>query len=173
MRYSVTTPPDPTTPLVDWEMMRAHLRLADDRQRLLVMSYVAEATEYAEDAMQCSLVPRTITAVYDVGDEIVLARGPIISVESVEDSAGNAVGYARRDVGNRTTLTVTGSTSFPLTVVYRTGFASVPASIAGTIRVHAASKYLVRESHVINGSVADVHKLDAFYAARSRGAPIA
>jgi uncharacterized phiE125 gp8 family phage protein len=125
---------------------------------------IADATDYAENETQQSLITRTITAVYypDNSRALVAAnpfpvyfplelfRGPVQLIISVKNGAGNDVSYQRRTVGNKEVVQLIGSVIGPVTVVYVAGYgdaaASVPAAIRGGIIAHVAHKYRYREA---------------------------
>ncbi|MGC4030251.1 MAG: head-tail connector protein [Tepidisphaeraceae bacterium] len=162
MIWNVTTAPD-TMP-VSYESLRAHCRIDTDDERLLLLDYIAQATEYAEQKLGMSLVTRTITAKFDKGEALHLPRGPVLDVVSIKDEDGNDVAGRHFRVGNSDRIAT--QHPGPLTIVYTAGYVSVPADIAGSIRLHAATLYSWREDRTA-AAANPVHRLDDFYAARS------
>jgi uncharacterized phiE125 gp8 family phage protein len=174
MQWDITVKPTATP--VTWASMRARLNLDDAGQRETVTEMVDEATAYAEERMQCSLMRQTITAKFWECEPVHLPRGPVASVTSVVDGDGNALTYTQSKVGNSDRLALTSNpTAYPVTVTYTAGAASaddVPADIRGVIREHAATKYLHRET-VSATSLTPLYNIDEFYRRRGRGVPVA
>lgn len=191
MRWSVTTPPTGT--VLTWDQLKYHIVPGSVQQQPLIMDYLAEATAYAEQKMECCLLSQTITAVYDPIDlraygpyfpsiygglgygshrrGMLLPRGPVQSVSSVTDANNNPVTYIWHTVGNADLIEPMQAitpTQAPITIIFLAGFSTVPADIKGMIRVHTATKYKYRED-VDNLPVNMVHRMDDFYRYRGRG----
>jgi uncharacterized phiE125 gp8 family phage protein len=145
------------------------------------------AVEFAETAMNTSLLTRTITATFngqqDVGfyynivspnDHrlLPLPRGPVQNIVSITDAKGNHPSYVRDGVGNIDMLRMTGPYVGPLTVVYTAGYGtdprSVPADIRHAIRGHVGHLHERRESATDRTITAVPHFLEAFYASKRR-----
>lgn len=200
MKWTVTTLPA-TTP-VSYSQVSSHLRLDNDAERGDVLDHIAAATEYAEQAMECSLITRTITAVIYASDPHAthygqpyfgqpyfgttydatwrrayeLPRGPLVAVTSVTDANGDSPTYHVERHGNAEMLVTTSKWVAPLTVVYTAGYGSdptsVPADIRQAIKMHAATLYRERESVSDKAKVGVPHSLDDFYRLKSRGTVI-
>ncbi|HEX8342847.1 MAG TPA: head-tail connector protein [Tepidisphaeraceae bacterium] len=98
MIITVTSPP--ATMPVTYEQIAAHCRVTTDRERDLMLAYIAQATEYAEQAMEMSLVIRTINARFHAGEDLRLPRGPVTEIVSVKDDSGSDVAGRHCRVGN-------------------------------------------------------------------------
>ncbi|MCG3181199.1 MAG: hypothetical protein BIFFINMI_03574 [Phycisphaerae bacterium] len=125
---------------------------------------IADATAYAENACQLSLITRTITAVYypESGNvpleglpippytRLPLYRPPLQSVVSVQDYAGNDATYKIWHVGNTDYVQLYQSTVAPVSIVYTAGYGDsaddVPADIRRAILAHVAHMYRYREA---------------------------
>ncbi len=192
MLWNVTTPPA-NLPLT-WQQIKSHIKPNDEEQSY-VLDLLASATSHAEEKMECSLIPRTITATFDRNDVgefdsldqwttypywchthrgFWIPRGPIISITSVVDANNAAVPYKTQQDGNRFTVipTVPIHGRLPITIVYQAGYSAVPADILNAIRVHTATMYRYREDITATQANA-VHKLDDFYQFRGRGTVVA
>jgi uncharacterized phiE125 gp8 family phage protein len=176
MQWTITTPPA-TTP-IDPTTLPYHLRLDSDLATSATeQSYLAEllssATEYAETAMQASLITRTITATYYDSDELILPRGPVIGLVSVTNGDGNsATGATLERRGNTDILVMPAGWIQPLTVVFTAGFgtasANIPADIRQAIRVHVGSMYEYRNALEERSLYVVPNSLDDFYQRKCR-----
>ena len=172
-------PTDPVVYPVTASQASNHLRLDDDfYDPDQLEGLIAAATDYAESAMGCTLIARDRTAVLyepraNAGGHP-LPYGPLASVQSVTDAGGSAVpspAYVLARVGHTDRIRFTGSPAYPVTVVYRAGYATageVPASIRQAILMHVATLYENRESVAEKGRTPVPHTLEEFYRLKSR-----
>lgn len=65
-KWSVTTPP--TDDPVEYSDVKSALRLDDDSEQTLIQTYIDAATDHAQDELATSLMPQTITAVFNAED---------------------------------------------------------------------------------------------------------
>ena len=162
---------------VTWSEAKTHLRLSDDTQQAYVESLIDAATDYAEEAMACTLVQRERTHTqYDGARTFPLPYGPVVSVTSVVDDDDVAVSYERFAVGNSERITLTTSFAAPVTVTYQAGHATaaaISAQIRHNILMHVATLFENRETIVKGQSVPIPQSLQAFYALKSRKVPVA
>jgi uncharacterized phiE125 gp8 family phage protein len=151
-------------------LMPQHLVLAGDAA--YVRELTAAAAEYAEEALGASLITRTITAEFYEGEKLFLPRGPVMTVTSVTDAGGRAVGWRLERYGRSDLLVTTAAYTTPLTVVYTAGYGSgitnVPADIRHAIRTHVATLYENRESVSDKAKMPVPHSLADFYRMKSR-----
>ena len=139
---------------------------------------IAAATDYAESAMACTLTARNRTeTLYEARGNPrghPLPYGPLIAVQSVTDADGSTVGsggYVLSRIGHTDRIRFTGSPAYPVTVVYRAGYATaveVPAAIRQAILMHVATLYENRESVSEKGRTPVPHTLEEFYRLKSR-----
>ena len=134
----------------------ADLAATSDEQNYLA-DLQAAAVEFAETAMGCSLLTRTITAVFysgphapaytnivsDQGPRLIeLPRGPIHAITSATDSQGNAIAWQADGAANTDLIRLTAGYTPPLTVVYTAGYGAgatdPPADLRHAIRAHVA-----------------------------------
>lgn len=166
-----------STPVVSEQQVVEHLRLDGvDAADLITLSIMIEAaTEFAEEAMACSLRPRTMLATFYAGDRLILRNGPIISVDSVRGHGDTADRPFRlQNVGNETHVGFAGDAPpFPVSVTYRAGHAVVPALIRLAILQHVATMFENRESVSDKTKVAVPHSLADFYKLKRRAAGVA
>lgn len=193
MKVSVTA--RPAVPLIPLTLMKAQVRVDDPEQDALVMLYEAEAERYAETHMQTSLLTQTLTATFFLEDfwqhqslgwdwqsyphhyYRLLPFGPVQSVTSVKDGDNNDVSYSLSARGTSDEIRFTSNiAACPVTVVYLAGFGADPsdvdADIRGMVMKHAATSYLLRETHA-ESRVGVIWQLDEFYSYRGRGVPVA
>jgi uncharacterized phiE125 gp8 family phage protein len=174
----ILTPLPATDYPVTWADAKRHLRLDGDGEAAYVTSLIAAATDYAESEMACTLTARNQTAVlYEAWGNPVghpLPYGPLLSVQSVtdaDDAAVSADGYVLTRVGHTDRIRFTGSPAYPVTVVYRAGYATaeqVPASVRTAILMHVATLYENRETVSETGRTPVPHTLEAFYRLKAR-----
>lgn len=174
--WVVTTPPAGRP--VTWAQAKAHLRLTGDTQQTYVESLIDAATDYAQEAMQCSLMPQTILATFYDGKPIVLPRGPIVEILSVagDDAADvDDSAFFVAHQGHRAEIKFRLSVAYPISVSYRAGYANagaVPAAIRMAILQHVATLYENRESVSDRAKLPVPHALEAFYQRRARGSVV-
>lgn len=187
LKWEVTTAPTATP--VTYAEAKAHLRIEDSlAEEAYVTTLIQAATDFAQDSLATSLMPQTITAVFNAedlqpapptrdslaygspgrGSVIVLPRGPVSSIVSATDHNGTGVSaeLERTHTGDR--LRLTGSPTFPITIEYTAGYANaaaIPASIKLALLAHVGTLYAHRE-HVagkelktVPGSLADFYRL--------------
>lgn len=170
---------DPTAPLITWSTLKARTHAYDDQQSE-VMDIAAGRISHAEEAMQCTLSARHITATFWADDfptcgGLTLPRGPVIEIVSISDANEHTPTYELRRIGRSDRLHVTSTVTYPLTVVYRAGYesaADVPAAILDAVKTDICTRFMFREA-LATTSVNQVFDLDAFYRRNSRGTPIA
>lgn len=159
---------------VTWADAKAHAIIEVDADQAYVEMLIDAATDYAEHAMNTSLLPRTILATFYDGDELRLPRGPLIEVLSVADADAEPVtDYTIRHVGRATMLATTAAR--PLNVTYRAGYANaaaIPAAMRIAILTHVATLYRTRESVADKQLTAVPHSLEAIYRRFKRGAGV-
>ena len=178
MKWSITTPP--AERIIDFASMKAHLRLDDAGERDYVLELIDAATEYAQQAMETTLLLSGLTATYYTSEAILpLPRGPVVSVASVIDrddyTLEDGTDYEVQRVGNEDRLVMLRSYTPPLVIAYTAGHAQpqdVPADIRQAIRCHVATLYAYRESVSATPLAAVPDQLAAFYARHSRAIPI-
>lgn len=192
--YTNVRPSSP--PLCTYPQLKAQLKIDADDEMQYLMDLLDAATEYAESALDASLLTRTITATIEEhypaptfsfwpGDHShrhFLPRGPVQSITSVTDSTGNAIQYKWERTGNSDFVIFTGQPPgivWPVTVVYQSGYgntaAAVPADIRLALRAHVASLWSNREATTTgtNGQMADAPlSLQAFYSLKRRTTPV-
>lgn len=154
MKIETVTPA--ATPPVTYAQVRDHLRLDGDDEQDWIEAAIVTATEYAETALQRSLVTRTLRATwYDteaMPQPLALPRGPVVSVVEVVDRDGFTVvpdDYELRRTGTSDYLHFVRGQSYPLSVEYTAGFGDaddVPQSIKHAIMLHVAWLYNQREA---------------------------
>jgi uncharacterized phiE125 gp8 family phage protein len=188
------TGPRPTSPpLVTFAQMQAQLRIDDDDEQQYIADLVDAATEYAEVAMDTSLLQRTITAIYYAGANPVpyfngslaqtqtglyLPRGPVQSIVSVTDKNGTPItDYQLQGSGTYDSIKINLPWAPPLTIVYIAGYGTlespaVPSDIPMMIRMHVASWWRNRESISDRAMMAVPHNLESAYERRKRSPPI-
>jgi hypothetical protein len=190
MKWSISTPP--TGRVVDWATVATHLRLpTNSSEQAYVLGLIDAATDHAQEAMACSLLPQTITATYYADDASLsppfwpvssalnpfdrrtlalrLLRGPVSAVSAVTDANSNAVtGYTLGRIGNSDRICFNATPTFPVTVVYQAGFSAVPPAIKQAIMAHVHTLYENRGSTSEKMQTVVPHSLEAFYKLRSR-----
>jgi uncharacterized phiE125 gp8 family phage protein len=173
MKYSNARPSTPA--LITWDQIAAQLRLDQTDDEDYVNDLIDACTDYAETALESSLLNRTITATFYRQDTLWLPRGPIVSITSVTDANGNHPPYDLEGYGTADLLVCPQGHVSPLTVVYVAGFGTdstnVPAQIRQAIRVHVSTLYENRESVADKNMMPVPHSLESFYRlnARRRG----
>jgi hypothetical protein len=197
MYYTYTRPTSPA--VISWAQMQAQLRVVTDDEQQFVTDLVDACTEYAEQALDSSLLTRTITAVYDApsvlnpggfigswpsnwhnGQRFFLPRGPVPigGVVSITDTNGKSLSFTQDRSGFADYAVLTPDQNFvsPLTIVYSAGYgsaaANVPGDICMAIRLHASTLFEQRASTDEKQILAVPHSLEAFYANRKRTAPV-
>jgi len=159
---------DPTDAVVTFGEAAAHMRLANSADQTYVTKLIAAAVDFAEDSMETSLAPRTITANFYDGEPIILPRTPLISISSVtanEVALSFGTGYTVKHVGRAAEVKLL-SGSYPVVVVYQAGYADVTRvkpSIRQAILMHVATLYENRESITDRAKLSVPHTLEAFY----------
>lgn len=167
MKHQVTSAP--ATRPVDWLLAKAHLRLDDAADKAGIELAIDAATDYAQEAMACSLVEQEITATFYAGEPIHLPRGPLLAVASVTDDNDTVItDYDVERVGNSDRLKINVGFTYPLTVVYTAGYETVPASIRQAILMHVATLYNNRETVTDKAKMPVPHTLEDFYRLKSR-----
>ncbi|MBF0406469.1 MAG: phage head-tail connector protein [Candidatus Riflebacteria bacterium] len=169
LKYKITTPPisEPVT-LAE---AKAHLRVLDTNEDVLIQSLISAAREYAESVTGRAFVSRTITAVCDSfpsGRSISLPVGPLISVVSVnytdkDNNTFSFTDFSADTFGNPPKLVLNTSASWPgaallsvnpIQIVYRAGFESnsdIPATFKQAILLLVGHWFEHREE-VITGT---------------------
>lgn len=138
----------------------------------------AAAVDFAETIMGCSLLTRTITAIFNQHDTLFLPRGPIQSITSVADANGtiSSSNYSIKGYGNAEELYITTGFKAPLTVVYQAGYgnsaADIDPAITEAILSHVALLYESRESAGDRTRTPIPHSLEAFYRLKARQIPV-
>jgi hypothetical protein len=143
---------NPTEP-VSYADAKAWLRLDNDDDQAIVTALISTAREFAETSTQSTLVTRQIAATwYDTDSPpqwgmVQLPRGPVVSIDAVEDRDGNpqdTSGFEVRRYGTTDYLYLHSGT-WPGTVTYTAGTAVAP-SIKTAILLHVAHLYANREA---------------------------
>src|SRR5665213_3714698 len=194
MKWSQTTPSSSiwTTDQFAYALNIDSDIAAGAAEQSLLTSEQAAAVEYAETVMGCSLLTRTITAVYygptvpfaygfqfgstysAYRNRLPLPRGPVISITSVTDANGtiSSSNYQLQGEGTADLLYMKVGWTDPLTVVYQAGYgssaANVPPDIAQAILTHVATIHERRESATDRTITAVPHSLEAFYISKAR-----
>ena len=168
----VTITPPAAFP-VDAAAARAHLRIDETSQGSSPLDlYIAAAVDFAEDSMECSLMPRELMATFYGGERVILPRGPVLDIVSVSNAVETATtAYTTRNVGNTIEILPTVSLLYPVTVVYHAGYESaavVPAAIKAAILAHVGTLYENRESIADKSMAVVPHSLADFYRLKSR-----
>jgi hypothetical protein len=162
---------------VSYPQQAIHSRLDDTSDRDYVLDLIAGCTQDAEDAMQCSLLTRTITAIFNDCERLYLPRGPIKSITSVTDAKGAITNWTLQGHGTADLLVLPNGFHGPLTVVYQAGFAdtadTLPAKFRNAIRNHVGTLYENRESVSDKPMSAIPHSLELFWERNRRGIPAA
>lgn len=175
MKWTATQPAGAVLALSD---VTAHLRITDTQgQDTYLTALIVAATAHAEQAMQCSLLTRTITATFYSGENLYLPRGPVQAITSVAVDGGpvDPSAYSTEQYGNSTILRINNGYIQPysapsvLTVVYTTGYgdnpSDVPADILAAIKCHVGLLYENREV-AQDRTVSPVPFLEDFYKLR-------
>jgi len=188
--WSGTRPTSP--PLLTYPQLAAQLRIDDFDEQTYIMDLLDAATEYAEQALDSSLLTRTITATYYTSQtfdmypglfwgyekRLVLPRGPVSAIQSITDAdANNITQYQLQRHGFTDEVSIRQTYTAPLTIVYTAGYgdtaADVPADIRLALRTHVASLWRTRESISDRQMIPTPQSLADFYARRNRTAPVA
>ncbi len=179
MRWTQT---QPESALLDAQAVQDHLRLSDfsaARQDAYLGTLIAAATAHAEQVMECSLLTRTITAIFYSGDILHLPRGPVQQINSVsiDGTPQMSASYTLEAQGNVDILRYANGRICPLaapatlTVEYDAGYgddpSDVPADIIHAIKAHIGLLFENREV-AAQGAVTAVPFLDAFYRLHAR-----
>jgi uncharacterized phiE125 gp8 family phage protein len=188
MKWTATRPAAP--PLASFTQMQSQLRLTTTDEQIYWQDLLDACTEHAENALNSSLLVRTIVAVYyepsnpsyqayyrNTERRLHLPRGPVQSVSTAIDAAGiTLTNYSLEREGNTDLLHVGQGFTPPLTVTYTAGYGSnmtdVPADIRMAIRTHVATLFEQRASTDEKTILPVPHSLEMFYAARRRGSPV-
>lgn len=176
-RWRVITPPA-YRPVTHAEVSD-HLRIGGTEGTAFFDLRIDAATQYAEQAMNVALCEQTIAVVFAEGEPMTLPRGPLIAVESVTGVDGaTTTDFRLSHVGHQTSLVMGRAIRYPVTVVYRAGYArgnppvataeAIPADIRLAILAHVGTLYEARESTSEKPRQAVPHLLEAFYKRRSR-----
>lgn len=173
------TQTQPGTPLLTLDEVMEHLRMADAQgQDAYLMTLVAAATAHAEQAMQCSLLTRTVTATFYAGETMYLPRGPVQQVTAVQANGQTAspAAYSTEQYGHATLLRYQSGTIQPLaapavlTVTYTAGYgddpSGVPADLLSAVKCHVGLLFENREV-AQDRTVTPVPFLEDFYRLRS------
>lgn len=163
---------EPETPLVvSLESVKLHCKVDSEAEDDLITEMILAATDYAEDAMGCTLLARDRTEILNAGGTglLPLPRGPILSITGITDDLGRKItSYRVVRTGLMDWVQVQGSYTLPLRVDYRAGYETaqdVPPAIRQAIRMHAATLYAHRESlsevslQPVPQSLADFYRL--------------
>lgn len=174
-KLSILTPPESLP--VTWAEAKAQCKITLDSEQSYVESLIEAAADYAQEAMACSLMQQTLQIIFETGDDLLLPRGPILSITSVVDADDDDISsYRLVHVGKLSRLVLNQAATFPLTVTYEAGHsvaALIPASIRLAIKQHVASLYAVRESISEKGMLPVPHSLQDFYRLHSRALGVA
>lgn len=165
------------------------LRLTTYDEQAYWQDLLDACTEYAENALDTSLLLRTITATYYRNDPVPLGwvgydnytphsihlpRGPVQSVTSVTDANSNTITYELERSGLTDKVILTEGYTAPLVIVYQAGYGSTvnntPADIRMAIRTHVATLFEQRASTDEKNILAVPHSLEIFYQQRKRKA---
>lgn len=152
----------PATFPISYSQAKLQCHIDSDYERDWLNLAMASATTYAESYMRISLITRTVTVIhYPSANSIVefkspnqlliLPFGPVQSITSVTDGAGNAIAaYEQRHNGTVDYIRLWQGAMAPITIVYQAGYgataASVPADIRGNILAHIGHKHFNREA---------------------------
>jgi uncharacterized phiE125 gp8 family phage protein len=174
-KWRVVTPPT-SLPVTSFAV-ETHLRLQPSTEpQTYIDLLVQAATDFAEESMATSLMPRTLCATFYGREPIVLPRGPIISIASIVDAGQTAVSnYTLQNVGRTTRVVPAAAVDYPVSVMYEAGYVAgrIPPSIKLAILAHVATLYEHRESVGEKAMAAIPHSLQAFYRLHSRKVGIA
>jgi len=168
------------------------LRVTTFDEQIYWQDLLDACTEYAENALDSSLLTRTITATYFeyhttplgfFGYDgyyprlLLLPRGPVQSITSITDANGNVINFNWETYGNSDKLRMLSGYVAPLTVVYQAGYGdtadNVPSDIRMAIRTHVATLFEQRGSTDEKAILAVPHSLEAFYQLRRRSCYVA
>jgi hypothetical protein len=167
----------PTGRPVSWEELKVQRRLSTDAEKSLGEMYIDAASDYAEDAMSCTLMARTYLKTFYNGERLTLPRGPLLGVVSVRGHGDNADRpYDISHSGNLAEVVISGSVAYPVSVTYRAGHetaAAIPAGIRLCLLQHAATMHDNRESVSDRTKTPVPHSLADFYARKSRSTGVA
>jgi uncharacterized phiE125 gp8 family phage protein len=162
---------------VSYPQAAIHLRQDDPSDRDYVNDLIEGCTQDAEDAMACSLLTRTVTAIFNDGELPFLPRGPVQSVTSVTDAQGPITNFTLQGYGNADLLVLPTGFHGPLTVVYQAGYAAdattLPAKFRNAIRLHVTTLYLNRASVSDRAQTPVPHSLELFWQRNNRGSSAA
>jgi hypothetical protein len=86
MKWTVTTAPSSSPVTVN--EVATHCRLEEGYDSAYLQGLIDAATEHSQEAMGCSLMARTITAIFYDGEKINLPHGPLISISSITADGG-------------------------------------------------------------------------------------
>lgn len=166
-------------PLITLDDLKQHLRIDSTAEDNYLTGLIAAATSHAEISMQCSLLNRTITAMFYANEPLSLPRGPVQSVSSVSVS-GSPVSssvYSLERYGTLDVLRYQMGKVMPhpapatLSVVYIAGYgataADVPPEIIQVIKCHAGLMYEQREV-ATDRTITAVPFISEFYKLHSR-----
>jgi len=175
MLWKVIVKPEGST-LNSFEVAAA-LRLDPPGDSQPLNRMIDAAARYAENAMGCSLLTRTIQATYyDPAEPVYLPRGPVQAILSVTHTPANTpiapAQYQLQAAGNVESLAMVGSWTWqqPLVVTYTAGYGSqadIPADITWAMIAHVAHLYNQRESVSLENfrdvpqSLADFYRLNS------------
>ena len=170
-KWSVVTPPTDTPITV--AQAKAQLRITGSDDDTYLALLIDAVTDFAEDQLSASLMPRTLLANFYGEELLILPRGPLIDVVSIADYSGGPItDYDLSHVGNSARATPTGAhAGYPLSVTYRAGYASaasIPAAIRVALLTHVGALYENRESVTDKAKLPVPHSLEDFYKLKSR-----
>jgi uncharacterized phiE125 gp8 family phage protein len=160
-----------------------HLRMTNTQgQDNYLTSLITVATAYAENAMGCSLITRTVTATFFANEHLWLPRGPVQAITSVainQTPAAQGVdpsAFQLEKYGTQSVLRLNNGHRMPyaapatLTVVYQAGYgdspSDVPADIIQAIQCMIGLMFENRET-AQDRTVTPVPFLEAFFKARA------
>ena len=147
-------------PLVTFAQAQAQLRIVTSDEQQYITDLIDACSEYAEQALDSSLLFRTITAVYNDGPPVFhpngpgpgidawpqnwmqgnryfLPRGPVLlgNVQSITDANGQSLAFTQDRQGLMDYAILKPSQNFtgPVTIVYTAGYGSTAAAVPSDI----------------------------------------
>lgn len=169
--FTTTSASGGTDRLISWEEIADQARIDNADEQELVERMIDAATDYAEEAMGCTLVARNRTMTFRDGEPMRLRWGPTLSIVSVVDGNDAAfTDYELRRTGKLELVHPNSSITYPVTVTYQAGYesaADVPSAILQAIRMHAATLYKVRESVMDKQMISVPQSVEDFYRLKS------
>ena len=141
----ISTPP--IVEPVSLDQVKAWLKVDWDTEDALIETLISAAREKCEQYTNRAFVSQGITETFGVNDEITLARGEVISVDSVTVgvTALTTADYTTDDHDYGFTITLNNLPDDRVTVVYTAGYGTnasdVPRAIAAAIYLMVADMY--------------------------------